>query len=60
MNDEWKDWLEQAEKDGVDVSEVIEGARYIHRKLIYVSTMDRLAAVTFGFVVGLVVGCLLT
>lgn len=60
MNDEWEEWLEQAERDGIDVSEVKEGARRFHRKLIYVSTLDRLAAVTIGFIGGLVVGCLLT
>ena len=31
MNDEWKDWLEQAEKDGVDVSEVKEQAMRKHK-----------------------------
>lgn len=60
MNDEWIKWREQAEKDGIDVDEMIEAARRFHRRLMFVSAMDRLAAVTVGFVVGLVVGYLLT
>lgn len=56
----WDVWLEATEKDGIDVDEMIAFARKMHRRLIFVSAMDRLAAVTVGFIGGLVVGCLLT
>ena len=60
MNDEWQEWVKDAEARGIDVNEVIEAARRFHRRMLFVSTMDRLAAVTVGFIIGLVCGCLLT
>lgn len=61
MNEEaWEEWRKQAEKDGIDVDEMIEAARRFHRRMLFVSTMDRIAAVTVGFIIGLVCGCLLT
>ncbi|MBR1738309.1 MAG: hypothetical protein IJ736_15105 [Firmicutes bacterium] len=61
INDDlWERWKEAAEKDGIDIDEMVAFARKMHRRLIFVSAMDRLAAVTVEFIGGLVVGCLLT